>query len=523
MIKVFEAKLAPQANNRIAIIDIGSNSIRLVIYELSPDKAYRVIDEGKVSARLSGKISEDGVMEPLGVQTVIDVLNQFKLLCTAHQASSIRAVATAAIRNASNQKEIVSQVYEATGLSIEVLSGEEEARYGYLGMIYTMDIRDGFLIDIGGGSTEVSLIIGRRLLHSISIPYGSVNVSKRFARHGEMSDTDVLHIRRTITEALESEPWVRSNPGLPLVGLGGTIRCVCKIHQRQRKYSMPTPHNYDMQTDDVNALLDKLFAMPVDKRKKVDGLSADRVDIIVPGLVILSTICQLTEASHYQVCASGLRDGLFYEILHANRNPPHLTDISHASATNLLALNPYMNLSHVKQVQRIALTLFDAMNKGTPDASDPWRRYLSIAALLYRIGISVHFHDFRQHTFYQIAFSRIDGLSHREIILCALIASFKTKSRARQLSLPYKDLLHETDLTMVYKLGVLLNAAIAMDRSETQPIQALSARIEPSELLLFCGFRHSPELELRHLKEAAKDFAKEWGFNLRIETVETSR
>jgi exopolyphosphatase / guanosine-5'-triphosphate,3'-diphosphate pyrophosphatase len=521
MIKVFELKQDTSDKNRIGIIDIGSNSIRLVVYELSPDRAYRVIDEGKASARLSGKITEDGLLEPSGIRSVIDILNQFKLLCSAHQASTIKTVATAAIRNAVNRDEIVSRVNEETGILIEVLSGEEEARYGFLGMINTIDIADGFLVDIGGGSTEVSLFIGRRLLHSISIPFGSVNVAKRFTQNGELSDADVVRIRRTITQALENHPWVRSFPGLPLVGLGGTIRSVCKIHQRQHKYSMPTSHNYTMQSGDVNALLDKLSDIPLAKRKKVDGLSADRADIIVPGLIILSTICLITEASHYQVCASGLRDGLFYEILHSGQPMP--SDILLASVYNLLALNPYINVLHVQQVQQIALELFDALHEQGSFLDSRARRYLSIASLLYRIGISVHYHDFRQHTFYQIAYSRIDGLSHREIILCALIASFKTKGRARQLSLPYKELLDDSDLNLVCKLGVLLNAAIALDRSETQPIEALKARLDQTELIAVCRFRRNPELELRYLREASKDFTKEWGLNLHIEKAEISK
>ena len=142
------------SSTSIGIIDIGSNSIRLVIYEINPHGAYRVVSEHKDSARLSERIGSDGILYSKDIISIVPILSHYTLLCKVHEVQTIRAVATAAIRNAANSVEIVRILQEQTGLHIEVLSGTEEARYGYLGVINTIDIRDGLIIDIGGGTRK---------------------------------------------------------------------------------------------------------------------------------------------------------------------------------------------------------------------------------------------------------------------------------------------------------------------------------------------------------------------------------
>lgn len=507
-------------NRRIGIIDIGSNSIRLVVYELTAGSAYRVVDESKRSARLSGKVTPDGRLESEQIRGIVEILQHFQKLCAAHRTDSIRTVATAAIRNATNSEQIVAELESATGLRIEVLSGDEEAQLGFYGMINTMEMTDGFLIDIGGGSTEISLFRDRKLLRSVSLPYGCVNASRLIAQDGPVTDADIARIRHMITRALEPYPWVRLHPGLPLVGLGGTVRNLCKIHQRQIRYSLPVTHNYRMSGDEMLRLQDRLASLPLDKRKKVDGLSSDRADILVPGTVILTTVYMLAESSEYRISGAGLRDGLFYELLYPER--PVLDRVLDHSVRNMLQLQPYVSLPHVEQVDRIALQLFDELQ---PSLALPprCRDYLHTAALLYRIGISVQYYDYRKHSFYLIAHSRLDGLSHREIVLCALIASYKTKNRLRRLSVPYRDLLSDADLDTALQLAILLNAAIALDRSETQPLARLSARMTADGIELHGEFRHNPDIELRQFEEIRKEWRKAWGLNLKLIPSSTSR
>lgn len=498
---------------RIGIIDIGSNSIRLVIYEVTMGgTAYRVIDESKESARLSEKIDQDGVLHKKDIASIVQTLNHFKMLCEANRATRLRAVATAAVRNASNSREIAEALRQETGIEVEILSGSEEARLGFLGMINTMDIQDGLLVDIGGGSTEISLFLGRTLIHSVSFPFGSVNTTKSFSNQGMVDDKQMEGIRRMVLSSLEKEPWIRGHQGLPLIGLGGTIRSVCKLDQRAKKYSLPLTHYYHMEGSSVDRLLAELAPLSVDKRKKIDGMTGNRADIIVPGLVILQTIFQYTGASHYIISGAGLRDGLFFETLCPEQ--PKLGNVLEHSVRNLLSLHPSVPLRHVEQVNRLALKLFDDL-QGVHHFSTRTRSYIHVASLLYRIGVTVLYYDYVKHTFYLIAHSRIYGLTHREILICAMIASYKNKKRTRQQFLEHKDILTESDLQLTMQLGTLLHLAIALDRSETQPIAHLTALHKRGDLQLRLECRHAPLIEMREVQAIGKDFKKVWGLTPR--------
>jgi exopolyphosphatase/guanosine-5'-triphosphate,3'-diphosphate pyrophosphatase len=500
-------------STRIGIMDIGSNSIRLVIYELGANGGYRVVSEYKESARLSERIGADGLLHMEDILSIVPILTHFSLLCTNHEVTTIRAVATAAIRNAINSREIIDILGKETGLHIEVLSGAEEARYGFLGVINTFDIRDGFIVDIGGGSTEVTLFRNREMLHSISFPFGSVNTTHQFSKNGMVGEDRLPDIRRMVQTAMSGHPWIHQSPGLALVGLGGTIRNLGKMNQKRQKYSLPIAHNYMMQGDEIEFFLKLLSGLPLDKRKKIEGMSKDRADIIVPGLAILDTIYRAAGASACLISGSGLRDGLFQEAISPEQ--PMVVDVLEASIQNLLRLHPNAAGRHVQHVNKLAMRLFDDVAAAEQLHVQPeYKPLLHAASLLYRVGVSVHYYQFSRHTQYVIAQARIDGFTHREMLLCSLIAAYKTKSRNHQMVLLHKDILKESDELLIMKLASFLHLAIAMDRSEIQAVTSVAACIKDNELQLKLTCSHDPFLELKEIADLYKEFQKMWKLKL---------
>lgn len=519
---------------RTGIIDIGSNSIRLVVYEQYEDDSYRIVDESKSSARLSAKTGSDGKLGRQDLDAVVETLAHFKRLSEAHRVTKLLAVATAAVRNAANSAEALAYLRRESGIDIRVLSGDAEARYGFIGMINTIDVEDGFLIDIGGGSTELSLFRRRELVHSVSFPFGAVNTSKMWTLEGTADQAALDGIRRMVREALSACPWFAGHPGLPLIGLGGTIRSIGKIDQRRRGYSLQLAHRYEIERHTFGALLHELAPLPPVQRKKVDGIDKQRADLIVAGLAIVHTIADAVDASVCIVSGSGLRDGLFFETLRPQQ--PVLDDVLEHSVRNLLALHPSVPVPHVEQVKRIVLRLYDGLSRqrsasggeaataggraANPNAATaPLTRiekYLSTAALLYRIGVSVQYYQYERHTFYLMANARIDGLTHREIVLCALVASFQSSKKSRRLYMQHKDMLSEEDFVLSTRLGALLRLAIALDRSETQPLAGLSAAFAGGELQLALAYRHYPQIELKELADMDGEFEKTWGWKLAL-------
>ncbi|MBD3917699.1 Ppx/GppA family phosphatase [Paenibacillus sp. PR3] len=493
---------------RLGIIDIGSNSIRLAVYERTANGAHRVIDGSKRPARLSGSIDDQGRLRPEKIDELIDIMNHYRLICAHHRTGYIRAVATAAIRNAANRDEIVERVQEEAGLTIEVLSGEEEARFGFLGMINTLDVREGFLIDIGGGSTEISLFRDRTLVQSVSFPIGCVNMSHFLAKDGTLSDEALSELEDKVEQTVRKEAWLSWTPGLPLIGVGGTVRALSKLDQADTKYAFPLTHNYMITESRTNELFEQLRPIPTDKRNKLPGLSKDRADVIVSGLAILRCLYRKLQATHYLVCGAGLRDGLFYDTRFQNQ--PRLDDVLGYSVRNLSWLHPEAPQQHVMQVNRLAMQLFEYLS---PKMELPERahRWMDTASSLFRIGASIDYYHYAKHSFYLIVNSHLNGLSHREMVLVAAIASFKGKSRLRQQIAEYRDLLEESDLDYITLLGTILQLAAALDRTETQSIGRLSITTAQGMLKLEALTSGSPlDVERAEVEEVSKDFNKAW-------------
>jgi len=503
---------------RIGIIDIGSNSIRLAIYERTSEGAYRVIDGSKRAGRLGGQIDAAGNMNEDAVTGLVRTLNHFRLICAHQRAERIRAVATAAIRNARNCSGILARLERETGLPVELLSGEQEAAYGFLGMINTLPVEHGFLIDIGGGSTELSLFRGRELVRSVSFPFGSVTMAKLFTESGELGDDGLAKLEALVLEAAAGESWIRSAPGLPLVGVGGTVRALGKIHQAAVKYPLPDPHNYSLSGAETDDLFGRLRRLPLDKRRKVPGLSKDRADLIVPGLAILRVLFRACRSSSCVVCGAGLRDGLFFDSVLGGGG--RLDDVLDYSIGNLNALYPDAPRAHVRQVNRLALTLYDALaaDRYFPGRARVW---VDTASRLFRIGASIDYYQYAKHTFYLMLSGRLNGLPHRELILAAAIASYKNRSGARQLQQRYRPVLEEDDAALIVKLGTLLQLAIALDRSEAQAISRLSPVRSGARLLLKPQEAVGTlELERREVEAMADDFRKAWGLTPVLDTAD---
>ncbi|KQO01284.1 exopolyphosphatase [Paenibacillus sp. Leaf72] len=494
--------------HRIGIIDIGSNSVRLVVYERTAHGAHRVIDGSKRPARLSERIDDQGNLSAEAMSELLGTLSHFRLICAHNRTGEIRAVATAAIRNASNRAVILEAIKAETGLDIELLSGEQEAAFGFLGMINAMDLEDGLLVDIGGGSTEVSLFRGRKLQHSVSFPFGCVSLNRRFASKGMLSDEALRALDNAALEAFKSVPWLAKAQGLPMIGVGGTARALGKIHQAATNYPFHQTHNYAIPGGDAEMVFDQLRALPLDKRSKFPGLSKDRVDVIVPGLAVLRQLYKLTKASGYIICGAGLRDGIFHDTRFSQESTHQ--DVLGFSLHNISMLHPAAPMQHVSQVNRLALQLYDELRELHQMPSRA-RILLDAASSLFRIGASIDYYDYAKHTFYLIVNSHLNGLSHKEILITASIASYKSKSRARQQLRPYKEMLVESDYELICRLGTLLQLASALDRSETQALSRLAVSLTPEQLKLH-AVRPSSSLTVERLEvgELAPEFSKLW-------------
>lgn len=499
------------------MIDIGSNTVRLAVYQILPNGAHRVIDQGRWPARLSEKLTAEGVLPLDTIDELADVLRHFRRICRMHGASRIRAVATAAIRQATNRRQVLDKLKRLAGLDVELLSGEEEARFGSVAVLRTMSLSDGLLVDIGGGSTEISLLKNRKLVRSVSLPIGCVNIASRHSLNGNAISEERLELMLAdIMDKLRAEPWIAQHAGLPLIGLGGTTRALAKLCQRSSDYPYANMHGFELSVRTLDDTIARLAPLKLDKRRKIPGLSKDRADVIVPGLAILQAVVRYSASSRVIVCGAGLRDGLFYETCLPREEDLSPRQVLEDSIRNLTALYPTVPEEHLAQVNRLALTLFDQLAPGAGLPAEA-RVLLDAATRLFKIGAIIDAGDSADHTFYLLMHAHWNGLSHREILLTAAIASYRSANPLRRKLAPYRRILREGDHQLAIRLGSLLQLAAALDRSESQAISALDVSVRGgNRLRLSATARHSLPVERMEVDSVAREFKKNWGLSPKL-------
>ena len=259
-----------QEHNRIGVIDIGSNSVHLVVAIYHEENGYfSVIDDAKVNVRLGEGMTRTGRLDPERMDVGVNTMKIYRRMIDAYQLDQVIATATAAVRKAENGDEFVRRVKEEADIDINVIPGEQEAMYDYLGVVNTIDIKDGLLMDIGGGSTELVLIQNREKKAGVSLPFGAVDLAEKFNLTDKPKKSDLEKLHVFLEGAFSQYPLLAEAKGYPVIGVGGTIRNMGRIHRRMIDYPLEIAQNYRMSRKDVKTVCETyLHALGYDDRER---------------------------------------------------------------------------------------------------------------------------------------------------------------------------------------------------------------------------------------------------------------
>ena len=504
---------------RIAIIDIGSNSARLVISHIYKNGAYNMVYNQKEALRLSQKVDGQNLLTEEAFASTIDTMRSFAHMCKIYQADKTIAVATAAIRNASNGGELVAKVAELTGIQLHIISGNTEAYISYLGVINTLDVKNGIIFDLGGGSTELILFKNRKILESVSLPLGAVNTTGMFNIRNEMPSNVYNDLNAFIMSRLSQYPWLKQN-NLPLIGVGGTARTVAKIIQRAKKYPATKIHNYAYPVQTFRSFFNKLRLTNLEQRKKISGLSTERSDIILAGSSIISCLLEATGAKKLITSGCGLREGLFYDYYSKSNNVPLIAkNILERSRENTLRLFE-SDTGHAHHITKLALAMFDGWME-LHKVRKSYRRLLETAALLHDIGITINFYSHARHSAYMIQNAKLFGLTHKEQIITSAIAGWHNGvSKNYFKSRFYKEMLTESNWKLINKLALLLALAESLDYSEMRMVHTLTPSFNKKNAVLTVHAEHMPTIEMHQLQDHLSWFKKTMGVELKVEVIQ---
>ncbi|MBO8163590.1 MAG: Ppx/GppA family phosphatase [Brevibacillus sp.] len=490
----------------IGIIDLGSNTARLVIYHQDRQGFVYEVDNIKRVLRLSSHL-QDGRISETGVLQTLAVMRQFRALLEARQVKHCVGVATAAVRQAENGVSLLKRIEAETGISIRVLSGQEEAHYGYLAVVSSMNLDEGITIDIGGGSTEITYFANRRLQESASFPFGVVTLTKRFVQNDPPTSAELESLRTFLAHQFSCCPWL-SDKRCPVVAIGGTARNMAKIHQRQVGYSLASLHHYSLGADQVEEMLKLTRNLPLAERKQLPGLSKDRADVIISGIIVFQQLLKCTGSARLLISNKGLRDGLLYENLAQRLQKPTDRSVRQHSVEQFMA-RYQVNKMHAYHVRHLATSLFDDLcGRGVISFGAEEKSLLEAASLLHDVGRSINVYESSQHTFYLLSHVLLPGFTHRERLQIAMIASYKNNKQLQQQLNRHADIVPKSDKRAIEVLGHLLLLARALDRSMTQQIRQVRLQDEGDTLVLQCIGSRTDLIEYSLLEEVLGKISK---------------
>lgn len=446
---------------KYAIIDIGSNTIRLVIFQKNQSGRLKDIQNVKAAARLRASLDDDGVLSLKGIERLIHTLKGFREVIEHHELIEVICVATATIRQAKNQEDILDLVYKETGFNIRVLSGYEEAFYGYSSIIHSISINEGISIDFGGGSTELTYFKNRALVENFSFPFGALSLKRQFVQGDVPTTEEMTELRRFLIEQFETLPWLK-NKAVPIVMIGGSARNMVQIDQVQKNYPLTGLHQYRLTRDDVLVIKNDLIGLSAKDLLKVDGLSSDRFDTILPAIEVFDCLSEYVQAPELILSRKGLREGLLNEKLH-----PNTQEVRQVIANSLfeLAIDYEIDLELVNQVTKTVSSLLKEFNKWELFEFKTTKKdedLVKKASFVYNVGQYIDSESSSQHTFYLLANRTIDGLFHKEKIKMALMASYKNKQMFKQYIHPFKHWFTKTERRKIMALGALIKIGYSL-------------------------------------------------------------
>jgi exopolyphosphatase/guanosine-5'-triphosphate,3'-diphosphate pyrophosphatase len=510
---------------RLAAIDIGTNSIHMIVVRVRPDLSFEIVDREKDMVRLGAGGLDGRALAPGPMQSALQVLSKFRRLAESHQVDRIEAVATSAVREAENGGEFLQAIFEQTGIRARVISGTEEARLIHLAAAYGVGLSTdvAVTVDIGGGSVEITHGTGQTLATGRSFKLGVIRLTERFVKSDPISERDERKMVRYIESELKSYLRDIAQSGFDrVVGTSGSILSVGIIAAAAEDGVVPTGiRNRRISAKAVHRVRKELCALGVQKRLLIPGLEPRRADIAVAGSILIDAILRRLEADEITLCDMSLREGIVLdyiarhrkEIAHAERYP----DVRRRSVIELAERCNYYP-DHAQRVAKLALMLFDA-TRGTHALTDREREWLEYAALLHDIGGHISYNKHHKHSYYLIRNGDLRGFEPKDIEMIALVARYHRRAVPLRGHEGFEDL-PKRRRRIVRTLAAILRLAETLDRSHSQNVTSLTLQERNDDVLLTLHTSGDAELELWAAARHVVPFEEMVGKPLRIEAVQ---
>ncbi|PYO49273.1 MAG: Ppx/GppA family phosphatase [Gemmatimonadetes bacterium] len=459
---------------RISAIDIGSNSIRQTIADVSPNGTIRVVDEMKAAPRLGAGLLESGVLSEIAIQNALIALSRMATLGSQLGVKRTEVVATSAVRDAENGKEFLARVQAETALRVRILRGEDEARLSFRSALAHFDLGSGraVVMDIGGGSLELALSEDGLVERLVSLPLGAIHMSERYLSP-DARKKGLRKLRKQVRNEMRRR--LTRHWRVPRIFCsGGTFTSLASMYlARVGMAQAKTVHGTVIPRVELEHIVDMLQSMSLAERQTVPGLNAARSDIIVGGLAVAAEVAARVEAKELVVSAYGIREGILLESAHVAPTPADPGEARERSVLQLAERTHY-EAPHSQHVQKLALQLFDSIGQRLGCAPED-RRLLADAALLHDIGYHISYDKHNKHSYHLIEHAELLGMTPSEQITVANVARYHRGAEPKKTHSNYSGLDKQMRRT-IKRLSAILRVADGFDRGHASAVAEIKAR-----------------------------------------------
>jgi len=508
---------------KFGAIDIGTNSIHLVLAEISPQGDFKVLGREKDMVHLGKGGFAEHVLTPDAIDAGLRALGRFKHLAESQGVSKMRVVATSAVREASNGGAFVERVRDELGLRVQVISAEEEARLIYVGVRHAVDLgstidRESLIVDIGGGSVELIAGNAQRAAVLTSVKLGGSRLAELFIRGDPPAGDDIKNLRRHIRHHLD--PIIDRLKTLPIragVVTSGSAKNIAIICGYARGEASPEEGRLHIRREEARALRDRLMRMPREERLRVPGMDARRVDAGIPAVTLIVRLMKQLDLDVLEHCDFALREGVMIDYIARHRGKlraratwpnPRSRSVMH------LAERCGYRSEHAHHVAELASSIFDGL-KSIHELDGSYKELLRYASILHDVGHLISHDGHHKHSYYLISNGSLKGFDAQEIEVIGNVARYHRKERPRKSHFSFKNL-EPTHRGAVRRLAVMLRLADALDRTGYSLVRSVDCRVGERDVTLYAEATSDAELELWCARRHADAFQREFGHRLRI-------
>jgi exopolyphosphatase/guanosine-5'-triphosphate,3'-diphosphate pyrophosphatase len=502
----------------IAVIDVGSNSIRSLVVDPAEEGAPKVLDDQREVVRLASGLRRRGRLSRKAMRRAIDALKRMADIARARGARRIAVVGTSAIREASNRRVFIERVKAETGLRLRVVSESEEARLAFESAALSFDLGSEpcAVVDLGGGSAELILAFGKHVQEEHSLRLGAVTLTERFLKSDPVRGRELERLQRYVrrrlrTARIEADPAPRV-----LIASGGTATTLAQIVMARQGLEGRPVLGFEMTQAELLHLLSAMLRRTLAERREMPGLSPERADIIIAGAAVLYEIMARLKINLLRVNARGIRHALLHRML--AKGPavatPRPAVPQRVAAAEAFGRTLRFEERHAVQVKRISESLFDQMAKPL-DLDPACRDLLSAAALLHDVGYVVSYRQHHKHAYQLIAHGTLEGFTPRERELVALIARYHRRGFPKKRHRAFGKL-HKDDRALVARLASILRLADALDRRHSQRLREVRCRFTDEGMRLNLRSDRDLMVEAHAAEEKADLFEEVFGCEVNV-------